>query len=196
MADDICHEYWKVGRNSLGAKKRSYITDQCPALVYGAWSNYKHLVQWFFVCCLVTKSCPTLFRPHGLLPTRLLCPWDFPGKSTGVGCYFLFQRLFSIQGSNPRPWHWQADSLPLSHQGNSAQWSFSIYLRIQKIRLARKSGAICSGLYMTFICNGLYMTVWNLYILDWFPLPRLNIGTHVPSHSFITIKPVTKPCFS
>ena len=26
-------------------------------------------------------------RPHGLQPTRLLCPWDFPGKSTGVGCH-------------------------------------------------------------------------------------------------------------
>ena len=28
-------------------------------------------------------------RPHGLQPTRLLCPWDFPGKSTGVGCHSL-----------------------------------------------------------------------------------------------------------
>ena len=27
--------------------------------------------------------------PHGLQPTRLLCPWDFPGKSTGVGCHLL-----------------------------------------------------------------------------------------------------------
>ena len=27
--------------------------------------------------------------PHGLRPTRLLCPWDFPGKSTGVGCHCL-----------------------------------------------------------------------------------------------------------
>ena len=26
-------------------------------------------------------------RPNGLQPTRLLCPWDFPGKSTGVGCH-------------------------------------------------------------------------------------------------------------
>ena len=26
-------------------------------------------------------------RPPGLQPTRLLCPWDFPGKSTGVGCH-------------------------------------------------------------------------------------------------------------
>ena len=27
-------------------------------------------------------------RPHGLQPTRLLCPWDSPGKNTGVGCHF------------------------------------------------------------------------------------------------------------
>ena len=29
--------------------------------------------------------------PHGLQPTRLLCPWDFPGKSTGAGCHCLLQ---------------------------------------------------------------------------------------------------------
>ena len=28
-------------------------------------------------------------RPHGLQPSRLFCPWDFPGKSTGVGCHCL-----------------------------------------------------------------------------------------------------------
>ena len=32
---------------------------------------------------------PDSLRPHGLQPTRLLCPWDFPGKSTGVGCHCL-----------------------------------------------------------------------------------------------------------
>ena len=30
-------------------------------------------------------------RPHGLQPTRLLHPWDFPGKSTGVGCHCLLR---------------------------------------------------------------------------------------------------------
>ena len=30
-------------------------------------------------------------RPQGLQPTRLLCPWDSPGKNTGVGCPFLLQ---------------------------------------------------------------------------------------------------------
>ena len=32
-------------------------------------------------------------RPHGLQPTRLLHPWDFPGKNTGVGCHCLLQPL-------------------------------------------------------------------------------------------------------
>ena len=30
-------------------------------------------------------------RPHGLQPTRLLCPWGFPGRSTGVGCHCLLR---------------------------------------------------------------------------------------------------------
>ena len=33
-------------------------------------------------------------QPHGLKPTRLLRPWDFPGKSTGVGCHCLLRGLF------------------------------------------------------------------------------------------------------
>ena len=47
---------------------------------------------WFwccYVCCLVTKSCLTLLWPHGLEPSRLLCPWDFPSKHAGMGCHFL-----------------------------------------------------------------------------------------------------------
>ena len=34
------------------------------------------------------------YRPHGLQPTRLLCPWDFPGKSTGVGCHCPLQHSY------------------------------------------------------------------------------------------------------
>ena len=64
-------------------------------------------------CCLVAKSCPTLCDP-----ARLLCPWDFPGKNTGVGCHFLLQGIFPTQGLNPSPLHWQVDSLLLSHQGS------------------------------------------------------------------------------
>ena len=38
--------------------------------------------------------------PHGLKPTRLFCPWNFPVKNPGVGCHFLLQGLFLTQGWN------------------------------------------------------------------------------------------------
>ena len=47
-----------------------------------------------------------------------LCPWDSSGENTGVGSHFLLQGIFPIQGSNLSFLHWQADSLPLSHQGS------------------------------------------------------------------------------
>ena len=46
------------------------------------------------------QSCPTLVRPYGLQPVRLLCPWDSPGKNTEVGCHTLLQGIFPTQGSN------------------------------------------------------------------------------------------------
>ena len=39
-------------------------------------------------------------RSHGPQPTRLLCPWDSPGKNTGMGCHFLLQEIFLSQGAN------------------------------------------------------------------------------------------------
>ena len=37
------------------------------------------------------QSCPTLCDPTDGSPPRLRCPWDSPGKNTGVGCHFLLQ---------------------------------------------------------------------------------------------------------
>ena len=39
-------------------------------------------------------------RCHGLQPARLLCPWNSLGKNTGVGCHFLLQGIFLVQGLN------------------------------------------------------------------------------------------------
>ena len=38
-------------------------------------------------------------RPYGLLPARLLCPWDSPSKNPEVGCHVLLQGIFPTQGS-------------------------------------------------------------------------------------------------
>ena len=74
------------------------------------------------ICVLIMCVCVSCFvmsdswQPHELWPARLLCPWDFPGKNTGMGCHFLPQGIFLTQGSNPgikpRSPVLQADSLP------------------------------------------------------------------------------------
>ena len=57
---------------------------------------------------LVARSCLTPGNP--MQPSRLLCPWDSPGKNTEVGCHFLLQEIFLTQGSNPGSPALQADS--------------------------------------------------------------------------------------
>ena len=59
----------------------------------------------------VTQSCLTL-QPHGLKPARLFCPWDLPGKNTGVGCHYPSPGDLpnpGIQSGSPAL---QVDSLP------------------------------------------------------------------------------------
>ena len=63
----------------------------------------------------VAQSCPTVWDP---MDTRLLRPWDFLGKSTGVGCHFLLQGIFPTQGSNPGVPHCRQTVYRLSHQGS------------------------------------------------------------------------------
>ena len=58
-----------------------------------------------------------------LRPPRLLCPWGFPGKNTGVGCHFLLQGILLAQGLNSCLLcflHWQGNSLLLCHLGSPA----------------------------------------------------------------------------
>ena len=88
------------------------------AALHTAARTIGHIDSLRFVVLLL-KSCPTLLWPHAWKPTRLLCPWDFPGKNTGVGCHFLLQGIFLTQRFNLCPLYWQADSLPLSHLGSS-----------------------------------------------------------------------------
>ena len=52
-----------------------------------------------------------------ITPARLLCPWDSPGKNTGVGCHALLQGILLTQGSNPGVLHCRQILYHLSHQG-------------------------------------------------------------------------------
>ena len=63
--------------------------------------------------------------PHRQQPERLLYPWDFPGKNTGVSWYSLLQGIF--QGSNPRSLHCRQIIYRLSYQGNLMAWGLEFY---------------------------------------------------------------------
>ena len=84
------------------------------------------IIQWVLAVALFSfegesASCLVVSNsllPHGLLPTRLLCPWNSPGKNTGVGCHALPQGIFLTQGSNPGLLHCRQILYRLSHQGS------------------------------------------------------------------------------
>ena len=71
------HLHWETMKQSLSPKWRYKEAEVCA------------------------QSMSDSLRPHGLHPTRLLCAWNFPGKSIGVGCCFLLQGIFLTLGSNP-----------------------------------------------------------------------------------------------
>ena len=96
------------------------------------------------VCSVVSNS----LRSHVLHPTRLLCPWDFPGKNTGVGCHFLLQGTSQpgIKAASPVSTALQMDFLPLSHLGSpkqsylfqiNTQYTWKVYnlLKLNKSRV-------------------------------------------------------------
>ena len=78
--------------------------------------------------------------PYGSCCTRLLCPWDSPGKNTGVSCHALLQGIFLTQGSNCHLLHllhWQVGSLPLAPCRNpSIFFQFSSVQSHSHVRLS------------------------------------------------------------
>ena len=67
-----------------------------------------HLVK-VLVASVVSDS----LRPYGqLLPTRLICSWDSPGKNTAVGSHSLLQGIFPTQGLNPGLLHYRHQGSP------------------------------------------------------------------------------------
>ena len=82
------------------------------------------IVPWFSVCVLVAQY----FLLHGLQTARLLCPWDFPGKNTGVGGHSHSQGIFLTQGWNPGLLHCRQILDHLSHEGTPCSVYASIKL--------------------------------------------------------------------
>ena len=122
--------------------------------------NYQNSMFIYALSCSVVSD--SLWS-HGLLPARLLCPWTFPGKNTGVG-YFLHQRIFLTQGLNSHLLHllqWRVDSLPLAPPG--------------KVEVAQSSPTLCDP--MDYTVHG----ILQARILEWVAFP-FSRGSSQPRH--------------
>ena len=80
-----------------------------------------NIKPWHSAQNIVCESCSVMsdsLWPHGQQPTRLLCAWGSPGKSTRVGSHSLLQKIFPTQGSNLDLLHCRCILYHLSHQGS------------------------------------------------------------------------------
>ena len=70
-------------------------------------------------------SCVRLVATPWLQPTRLLHPWDFPGKNTGVGCHFLLQCMkVKSESEVIQSFSTLSDPMDCSLPGSSVHWIF------------------------------------------------------------------------
>ena len=74
------------------------------------------------ICCLVAKLWLTLLQAPELQHTKLLYPWNFPGKNIGMGCHFLLQGICPTQVSNLGHLQYKQVLYHLSHR-RSPIWS-------------------------------------------------------------------------
>ena len=121
-------------------------------------------------------------QPHGvyglyeLQPARLLCPWDFPGKNTGVGCHFLLQRIFPTEGLNLHLLHCRRI---LYHCAILLYTLlFAIYLR-SKMSLFSKTvfhKLILDNGYLATLCGLINYRVFCLFFFFcfWFCFSKIN----------------------
>ena len=103
--------------------------------------------KWKWSHSVVSDS----LRPHGLQPTRLLRPWDFPGKSTGVGFHLLLQGIFLTQGSNPGFLHCRQMLYHLSHQGSLKE---------------KERTNVCLFVYFSLSLHSLVLVIQNFFTLS------------------------------
>ena len=75
------------------------------------------IINRLCACRLSSPVVSDSLQPPGLQSIRFLCPWDFLGKNTGVGCHFFLQGILPIQGLNPHLLHWQKDSFTTEPPG-------------------------------------------------------------------------------
>ena len=116
-------------------------------------------------------------QPCGLQSTRLLCPWNFPGRDTIVDCHFLLQGIFPTQGSKVCLLHWQVDSLPLSHHQSHIYTLVQLLSHVQLFSTPRTAIPLAS----------------LSFTISWSLLKLMSIESVMPSNLLILCLPFSCP---
>ena len=95
--------------------------------------------------CSVASVMSDSLRPCGLQPARILCPWDSPGKNTGVGCLPSF-RGSPNQRLNPGLLHCRQILYQLSHQGSQKRCYKPTHQSVQTFQPRTKDPAVRTGM--------------------------------------------------
>ena len=116
--------YWWTNCDYLSLSPCSYL--QKSSSPFRIFLIYQLVVQlltdllYETLCCCVSCSIVSdSLRPHRLWATKLLCPWDSPGKNTGVDCHALLQGVLPTQELKSCLLLLQTDSLPPELSGKS-----------------------------------------------------------------------------
>ena len=83
-----------------------------------------------YMCAVAPVGHIQFFATCGLQPTRLLCPWDSPGKNAGIGCHVLLQGIFLTQGLKLGLPYSRQILYHFSHQRSPSYFRLEIYLSI------------------------------------------------------------------
>ena len=75
-------------QNEAGQKLIDFCYENTLVIAHTFFQQHKR--RLCCCCCIDSVVCDSM-QPHRRQPTRLPCPWDSPGKNTGVGCHFLLQ---------------------------------------------------------------------------------------------------------
>ena len=136
---------------------------------------------------------PNFLQPHRLWPTRLLCPWDFPGKNTGVGCYFLLQGIFPTQEWNQGLLHCRHFFTVLSHGGS--------YLTVQEVNVKSLSRVrLCDPMDCSLPGSSIH-GIFQPRVLEWvaisfsrdLPNPGIEPGSPALHADALPSEPPGKP---
>ena len=110
-------------------------------------------------------------QPHGLHPTRLLCPWDSPDKNTGVGCHAFLQGVFLTNSITLLSLHFfksvetnytQNSSLVNSHQTGPLKCTQKSQQKKSRHQLLHSKLYQDLGMLSHFSLVQLFTTLWTV----------------------------------